>query len=202
MKNSLAGKIKSGLIAISFMGIGIFFTYLALSSFTYGEINEIKNSNEVAIANSVIFLKDTPKYFYVNKDLSGEPKVGALAYLVGDLNTGEVILAKNQEEKLPIASVSKLMTALVAKEIGSVDETAQVSKQALATEGVNGGFRAGEKIKIPDLIYPLLLESSNDAAEVIAEHFGREIFIKKMNQRAENLKMSQTSYEDPSGLSP
>src|SRR3989338_3806074 len=55
------------------------------------------------------------KYFYLNS-ASGEPKVAALAYLVGDLNTGEVILAKNQDKQLPIASVSKLMTALVTSE--------------------------------------------------------------------------------------
>ncbi len=147
-------------------------------------------------------LSDIPKYLYVNKDITGEPKVSASSYLVGDLNTGEVILAKNQEEKLPIASVSKLMTALVAKEIAKEGDTAQVSKQALATEGANGGLRAGEKIKVTDLVYPLLLESSNDAAEIIAEYFGRDVFMKKMNQEAQNLKMSVTSYEDPSGLSP
>jgi len=121
---------------------------------------------------------------------------------VGDLNTGEVILAKNQDEKFPIASVSKLMTALVAKEIASPLETTQITKRAIATYGKNGGFKAGEIIKVNDLIYPLLLESSNDAAEAIAEHFGRKDFISKMNQQADKLKMSSTSYEDPSGLSP
>ena len=142
------------------------------------------------------------KYFYVNKDSGIEPKISARAYLVGDLNTGEIILAKAQDEKLPIASMSKLMTALVAKEITNIDDTAVVSRNALNTEGKNGGLKIGEKIKTEDLLYPLLLESSNDAAEVIAEHFGRDTFISKMNQEAENLKMASTSYEDPSGLSP
>jgi len=146
--------------------------------------------------------ENAPSYFYVNKDTNGGPKVSAKAYLVGDLNTGEVILAKNQDQKFPIASISKLMTALVAKEIMIPGDTTQVSKTALATSGKNGGLKLGEKIKIADLIYPLLLESSNDAAEVLALYFGRDGFISKMNQEAEKLKMSGTSYEDPSGLSP
>ena len=94
------------------------------------------------------------------------------------------------------------MTALVTKEISKEDALAEVSKGALETPGKNGGLRIGEKIKILDLLYPLLLESSNDAAEIIAGHFERDTFLKKMNQEAENLKMSLTTYEDPSGLSP
>jgi D-alanyl-D-alanine carboxypeptidase len=157
--------------------------------------------SEAINANSKINTPAKSQYFYVNNDSNGQPKVSAKAFLVGDLNTGEVILAKNQEERFPIASVSKLMTALVAKELTSPDDTAQVSKTALATEGTNGELRLGQKIKMADLVYPLLLESSNDAAELLAEHFGRDDFISKMNQEAEKLKMSQTSYDDPSGLS-
>jgi poly-gamma-glutamate synthesis protein (capsule biosynthesis protein) len=143
-----------------------------------------------------------PKYFYFNTDANGQPKVSAKAFLVGDLNTGEVIISKNQEKKFPIASVSKLMTALVTKEINTPDALAEVSKSALRTLGKNGELVPGEKIKTGDLLYPLLLESSNDAAEVLAQHFGRESFILKMNQIAEKLKMFSTRYEDPSGLSP
>lgn len=150
---------------------------------------EIKNQNTLK-----------SQYFYINKTNDG-PKVSALAYVVGDLNTGEIIISKNQEQKLPIASTSKLMTALVAKEMSKPTDTATVSKQALSTLGTNGELKLGEKIKTTDLIYPLLLESSNDAAEVIAEFFGRKEFILKMNQQAEKLLMTNTSYQDPSGLS-
>jgi len=146
----------------------------------------------------------TPQYFYVNKDSIG-PTVSAKAYLVGDLNTGEVILAKNQDEKFPIASVSKLMTALVTTKIMNADDTAQVTKTALTiegkSEGKNGELYPGQKIKVSDLLYPLLLESSNGAAEVLAEYYGKDSFISKMNQEAANLKMSSTTYQDPSGLS-
>jgi len=166
-----------------------------------GEGNEAAAVQSVEASSVNLQPKEKPKYFYLNKDLSGEPKVSAQAYLVGDLNTGEVILSKNQEKKFPIASISKLMTALVAKEIMTPDETAEVTKTALATKGTNGELRLGRQMKITDLLYPLLLESSNDAAEVLALHFGRDSFIEKMNQEAARLKMSVTSYSDPSGLS-
>ncbi|HEY4528055.1 MAG TPA: serine hydrolase, partial [Candidatus Paceibacterota bacterium] len=142
-----------------------------------------------------------PILSYFTRPLAEKLKVSARAYLVGDLETGEIILSKNEKEELPIASVSKLMTALVATETLPKDTTALVSKGALATEGGNGDLRLGEKIKSGDLLYPLLLQSSNDAAEVLAENLGRGTFIGKMNERAKELLMFQTKYSDPSGLS-
>ncbi len=153
------------------------------------------------VAGQSTELNTGTKYFYTNKNSKIKPKISAIAYVVGDLNTGEVILAKDQDKKLPIASTSKLMTALVAKENGDASTITTVSKKAVSAEGQNGNLRVGEKIKTSDLIYPLLLESSNDAAEALAEHFGRDNFLAKMNARALSLNMSSTSYEDPSGLS-
>lgn len=181
------------------------FVLLVLKNINYkkiiqGEVNTATLIQSLTRGEETISA-EKPKYFYLNKT-NEQPKVAALAYLVGDLNTGEVILAKNQDQKFPIASISKLMTALVAKEITTPDDIAKVSKKALATPGTNGELKLGEKIKTSDLLYPLLLESSNDAAEALAEHFERDSFISKMNQEAQNLKMSSTSYEDPSGLSP
>ena len=182
---------------------------VSLATFVFGNIDYAKmwtpKDNLATVVESFTGNKtkeeEKSKYFYLN-NADEEPKVSAKAYLVGDLNTGEVILSKNQEKKFPIASISKLMTALVASEIAKEDDIAQVSKKALATKGTNGNFTTGQKIKVNDLLYPLLLESSNDAAEIIAEHFERNVFIQKMNQQAEILKMLETSYEDPSGLSP
>lgn len=160
---------------------------------------KILHSGEVASAN---VKNSTPEYSYFNKDFKNSLRVSADAYLVGDLNTGEIILSKNAKDIYPIASVSKLMTALVGSEIADPNDTAKASAEALKTYGTNGNFKNGEKIKTSELLYPLLLESSNDAAEILAEHFDRSSFIRKMNQEAEKLNMSKTSYEDPSGLSP
>jgi len=197
--NFSGGKIRWGFLVI----LGIIVS-VSLASFSLRNAihDTVAQSANVGNASPVAQADTGPKYFYFNKISGAIPKVTASAYLVGDLDTGEIILTKNQNQKFPTASVSKLMTALVADEINGGDEVAQVTKRALATYGENGGFRLGEKMKVSDLFYPLLLESSNDAAEILAEHFDREAFVKKMNQEAAILQLSETSYEDPSGLSP
>lgn len=137
---------------------------------------------------------------YVSSDGTVKPNVTAESYIVADIETGEIILQKNKDVPHPIASVSKLMTALVSIENQNQFEYATVTKEAINAYGFSG-YRPGEKIELSNLLNPLLLPSSNDAAEIIAEHFGRANFMKKMNEKAKSLGMDNTTYEDPSGLS-
>lgn len=139
--------------------------------------------------------------FYFIKDIRAAPKVSAEAYYVGDLDTGEKIASKGDDKIFPIASVSKLMTALVSEKTTDQNAVTTVTARAVATEGENGDLRAGEKIKVGDLVYPMLLESSNDAAEALADADGRSDFIAGMNEEAKELGLASTSFEDPSGLS-
>jgi gamma-polyglutamate biosynthesis protein CapA len=199
MNRSLEQKIKSGFWAIFAVVIGVFFVSLFWKNVPYQ--NKIEPKENTATTIESLTQNITPEYSYFAKDTNLKPKISALAYLVGDLDTGEIILAKNEDQQFPLASVSKLMTASVAEELMGPDDIAKVSKKALSTYGKNGNLKVGEKIKITDLIYPLLLESSNDAAEIIAEYFDRNIFIKRMNQEAQKLELSKTTFEDPSGLS-
>jgi len=203
----IKSKIKLILWIIFPALLGIFLASLLLFIFNNIKNEKIFLSRENVssviqlIAPETISNRTKSQYFYTDKNPNGQPKVSAKAFLVGDLNTGEVILSKNQDQKFPIASTSKLMTALVATEINAPDNITKITKTALATEGKNGELKLGERIKITDLLYPLLLESSNDAAEALALYFGRDNFISKMNQEAEKLQMTSTSYRDPSGLS-
>ncbi len=112
-----------------------------------------------------------------------------------------MILAKNEEKIFPIASVSKLMTAAVSEDTEDQNDITEISAKVLATEGENGDLRTGEKIRVGDLIYPLLLESSNDAAEAIAADSGRGAFIAAMNDKAKDLGLASTAFADPTGLS-
>ena len=144
----------------------------------------------------------TPKSFYFLKDPEKKPKVQAEEYVIGDLDTGEIILGKNDTEQLPIASLSKLMTATVDLETLNQDQMTKISAQALATYGNSGYFHLGEKISVGTLLYPLLMESSNDAAEQLAEVGGHDTFLSEMNQKAKDLGMTSTTYQDPSGLTP
>lgn len=122
------------------------------------------------------------------------------AYLVGDIETGEVVFAKNSTSTHPLASVTKLMTAVVAKENIKSQHEAVVNKEAYATFGSEGELKLNEKIKVADLMYPLLIESSNKGAEVLAYDYGREAFLTLMNEKAKALGMLKTHYDDASGL--
>lgn len=130
------------------------------------------------------------------------PVLNSKAYMMADLETGEVIIEKNSDTIYPLASVSKLMTAVVATEKMNLNDIAIVSNDASNAYGAQGSLKLGEKIILSDLIYPLLMESSNDAAEVFADHYGHQAFMDEMNKKAKSLEMYDTYYGDPSGLDP
>ena len=137
---------------------------------------------------------------YIDKGI-GLSRITSESFLVADLDTGEVILEREANRKYPIASLTKLMTALVSLEAVNQFVTTTVSPFAVSTYGYQGNFEAGEKIEVRDLLFPLLLASSNDAAEAIAEVIGRNYFMNLMNKRAQTIGLSHTSFDDPSGLS-
>ncbi|OJI07676.1 MAG: hypothetical protein COX02_00330 [Candidatus Vogelbacteria bacterium CG22_combo_CG10-13_8_21_14_all_37_9] len=147
------------------------------------------NLKRLNIASSYLSLKDPEKL-----PLSAE------SFLVADVETGEIIIQKNSHLVLPIASITKLMTALVSLENLNQDEKTTVTKDAYKTYSKTGRLALNEKIKISDLLYPLLLESSNMSAEVIAQSSDRTKFIDLMNQKTRTLGLKQTYFEDPSGL--
>jgi hypothetical protein len=139
---------------------------------------------------------------YSAMEKSYVPLLSSKAYVVADLETGEVIIEKNSDTVYPIASVSKLMTAVVAREKMDMQTVAIVSRDASRTYGAQGGLALGEKIRLRDLLFPLLMESSNDAAEVFSDQYGNAKFLEEMNKKAAALGMVNTYYRDPSGLDP
>ncbi|MDP3646003.1 MAG: serine hydrolase [bacterium] len=130
-----------------------------------------------------------------------DPKVTAETYGVYELEGGARILESESFRVVPIASLTKILTAIVAVEEMNLDDTVTVSDSAIATYGTTGGLRIGERLRLHELMYPLLMESSNDAAEAIAEHFGRTRFLIAMNTRAHEIGAMRTRLVDPSGLS-
>ena len=200
MKPSLKSKLKYAFWVIFSIAIGIFLAFAGIKSAGYEKTSQTNNTNAIPDKKEIIN-NDSKKLFYFIKDPAKIPNVKAEAYLAGDLDTGEIILGKNKDQRFPIASISKLMTAVISEDVYDKDKTAYISKKVLATYGKNGNLHLNEKIKIGDLIYPLLLESSNDAAEAIAEQSGRDIFIEKMNEKSKDLGLMSTFFSDPTGLS-
>ena len=130
-----------------------------------------------------------------------KPLISAEAYLVENLDTGEIYSQFNSEHVYPIASLSKLIAALVVLHSMTPDEKVTVTQSALDAYGDAGHLALGETFMTSEMLYPMLLESSNDAAEVFAQSYGYDAFMAKMNEFAASLGMTSTSFKDPSGLS-
>ncbi len=128
--------------------------------------------------------------------------VTAQAYLIHNLTTGSVVMGHNTDQALPIASVSKLATAVVARKVLSADDRVTITRGIMSTYGNTALFKVGETLKASDLLYPLLMVSSNDAAEAFAQEYGRAAFMRAMNEWAQSIGAYRTYFADPSGLSP
>lgn len=121
-------------------------------------------------------------------------------FLSADLKNDKVFLSKDADKVIPIASITKLMTALVATEYIDLDKIATVPKEAIVYTS-KPRLKENDKISIYQLLFPLLLESSNESAETIARFYGRTEFIKNMNDKAKAIGMTKTKFVDPSGAS-
>lgn len=130
------------------------------------------------------------------------PVIGAKSALVMDMTAEKYVYEKSPKMKLPIASLTKIMTAVVALESKPLDDLFKVSSTAASMEPDSMGLYPGEKLTLKQLLYGLLLVSGNDAAVTIAEGVSgsSEDFVKLMNQKAKALGMKDTIYVNPSGL--
>lgn len=122
--------------------------------------------------------------------------------VVIDIDTGRVLYEKNANEKRLIASTTKIMTAILTLENASLKEKVKVGDEVLKMYGTNIYIEVGETMTIEDLLYGLLLRSGNDAAITLATYIGgtEENFVKMMNDKAKELEMNNTKFENPHGL--
>lgn len=131
-----------------------------------------------------------------------EITVSAKSAILIDANTFEVLYAKNENEKRGIASTTKILTSLIALEYGAPQKEFVASKEAVTVEGTSIGLKSGDKITIKALVYGMLLESGNDAANVTAYGISGNIteFSKLMNSYAKKIGMNDSNFTNPSGL--
>lgn len=128
--------------------------------------------------------------------------VSGQSAILMEQESGRVLYEKDAHKQLRIASITKIMTTIIAIESAMMEETVVVSSNAFRTEGSSLFLRLGEKIKLEDLVYGLMLRSGNDAAVAIAEHVGGSLdgFIYLMNEKAKEIGMSKTIFNNPHGL--
>jgi D-alanyl-D-alanine carboxypeptidase (penicillin-binding protein 5/6) len=146
-------------------------------------------------------------YFPMRNWMIDEPKISAKAAIIVDLKPEQqknnVLYRKNPNQKLPIASLTKIMTAVVAIENLNLEDIIKVSKDSVFVDGDNGGLIIEEELRVKDLLYIMLVESSNDAAMAIAndnQKIPYTEFIVLMNDKARELKLDNTQFKDASGL--
>ena len=119
-----------------------------------------------------------------------------------EAETGRVLYEKNAHEPLPMASTTKVMTALLALERGNLQDTVTASRNAFGVPGTSIYLSEGEQLTLEEMLYGLMLQSGNDAAVAIAEHIGGSVaeFCRMMTARAEELGCENTVFSTPHGL--
>lgn len=126
--------------------------------------------------------------------------LGEAAILMEE-DTKRVLVSKNMNKKKLIASTTKIMTAIIAIESGKMNKTIKVTDKVLESYGSNIYLSIGEKMKLEDMVYGLLMQSGNDAALMIADYLGsEEEFVQKMNKKAKEIGMKNTTFSNPHGL--
>lgn len=139
-----------------------------------------------------------PIYVYATPPLAGS----AQSAILMDRDSGRILFSKNADKEMKIASLTKIMTALVAIEQSKMDSMVTVGPNAVGVEGSSIYLKKGEKVPLENLLYGLMLRSGNDAATAIAEHVGGSVegFVYLMNQKASFLGLQHTHFMNPHGL--
>ncbi|HUD44841.1 MAG TPA: serine hydrolase [Patescibacteria group bacterium] len=121
--------------------------------------------------------------------------------LMYDITTGKTLLSKNPKERMPMASLTKLMTVIIALENKKSDDKYVVDSSDIVGED-SMGLSSGEILSLNELLYGVFLNSGNDAAETLAGNYqgGRSAFIKAMNEKAQALGLTDTHFTNPTGL--
>ncbi|NLA08192.1 MAG: D-alanyl-D-alanine carboxypeptidase, partial [Parcubacteria group bacterium] len=140
-------------------------------------------------------------YPFRNWEIKDDPVVQAKGVLLVDIDSDFVFFQNQPNVRRPIASVTKLMTALVAKKYIPADEEITITEESLKVDGDAPIFYLNEKVTANDLIRAMMIISSNKAAMALANHLGQDKFVSLMNEMAKQLEMTQTSYAEPTGLS-
>lgn len=129
------------------------------------------------------------------------PILSAKAFIVKYLDHNLTVLELNPDKRWPIASLTKMMTSIITLEAISSEAKVNLSEKAVNTEGTAGNFKRGEMFKSYDLVKAMMVASSNNAAVALAEFLGEQEFINEMQRKANDLKMYNTTYLEPTGLS-
>lgn len=151
---------------------------------------------------AVIFIAFKSNVFADEENAKSFVDIESKYAVVIDFNTGRVLYEKNAYEKSPMASLTKMMTAILLVENCQMDEEIEVPAEATWLGGSEVGLKKGDMVTARSLLYGMMLPSGNDAAYTVGLHLGGTIenFAKMMNEKAAEIGVKNTSFENPHGL--
>lgn len=184
-------------------GLAVFF-FLSLPRKTVSGQNQYISGAvpEMSAAQAYLLPVVNPGYAPIRETTVSDPQVDASAALVYHVDTGRYLYEKNADTRLPIASLTKLLSALVAQDLLDGQAIVAIASGSIRVDGQMQTLFDGERIMVRDLISMMLVESSNDAAYALAA-FARELgidFVERMNAKAATLGMDSCAFTDPAGL--
>lgn len=187
-------------------GLLLFFVFILSAGISFGFIQWFSNNLEqLFYERAIASISDNlqPEVLHVNDRQEGLNMDAESVISVKIQSDGErVLFSKNKGEKLPIASLTKLMTALVILEKYDLDQKVVISESAIKQEGEQGMLKAGEVLSVKNLLYIALIESSNRAAFALSEFIGQDNFIALMNETGQKIGLINTRFKDSTGLDP
>jgi D-alanyl-D-alanine carboxypeptidase len=186
-------------LIIALIGVNFFFgfEYSRKGSTLTASISD-KPDTQVAY----FFPISEPNYLPIyNPDIT-PPNIDAKSILIYDLRSGRSLYEKNSSARLPVASLTKIMSAVIVLENYNISDIVTVTGDAVKVDGERQELYEGERISVESLLKMMLIESSNDAAYALAQYAkSRDInFIDEMNKKASQLKMHDSYFNDPAGL--
>lgn len=184
-----------GFSILTLIGVNFFF------GFEYS-----KNTNSTALLtgtqSAYVLPLSEPNYLPIfNSDMPA-PNINAKSALVYDLRSGRSLYEKSSTLRLPIASLTKIMTAVIVLENYNLQDTVTVARSAVRVDDEKQELYEGERISVENLLKMMLIESSNDAAYALAQHGATKNmdFLREMNKKAALLKMYDSNFLDAAGL--
>lgn len=195
------------LISIIFV-LTVAIAYVNLSGFKINQ--KSKQENNISHEGQVKSAQHDNSIYSFQKNITKTPNkknsyfepnhIWAESYILLDADSSHVLAMKNESNVIPIASTTKIMTAVIAIENYNLDDVLTISETAAYQTPFVIGLMPGEKITVRELLHGLLIRSGNDTAYALAEHMGFDNFINKMNEKAQYLGLENTNLKDPAGL--
>lgn len=167
-------------------------------------LNKFHSNNDTHYSQEWLNEKEQNEdyFLYDTVEVSSDPVINARSALVMDFETGTILYEKNAYRKRPMASTTKIMSAIIALENSDLDEEVTISGKAAGMGGSVMGLKKNSIVKMYDLLNGMLICSGNDAAVAIAEHIGGSVesFCEMMNKKAIEIGAFSTSFSNPHGL--